>query len=617
MAVGPSASQGGGRVSAPAASPAGTATAIVIATAPASDGRCAALLPWQGGTVLGRLLSQLAGLGIADVRVLTRPAFEQRVREAVPGHRVIAGAAASDDLREIAGMAAPGGADTAAAGGAETAGGAGVAAPGGEVLVVSGDIVVGQGALAELVDDPRGVTAALLGGSWRARHSAYRVRSRRGRVVSASSPFHAVYRPTASFLGAVKIAAADRPALAAAAGELAGLAADPPAEWRTELEGKAAKWRAGLWRATAAAVDDGEDADEVRDDLDDEDELPGGAQAPVARQPLSPEDEARLRDRLTAAPEETASLVLVGLVRSGTAVSVRRVPRMFWWRPLSPEAAAAAEARIRGYDDDRVMLDAAVKANDGFFATFLVSPYSRFIARWAARRGITPDQVTTASLAIGALAAAAFATGERWGLVAGALLLQAAFTTDCVDGQLARYTRTFSKFGAWLDSICDRAKEYIVFAGLAIGASRAGDAVWTLACTALALQTVRHFSDFAFADRQAAESWQVPQPPLARSLDAAGQAAADRRALDADAPPSQARPPRSRRVLGGWREIDRLPGARWVKRMAAFPIGERFAAISLTAAFFDPRVTFVVLLVWGGFAVAYTLGGRVLRSIEA
>ena len=80
------------------------------------------------------------------------------------------------------------------------------------------------------------------------------------------------------------------------------------------------------------------------------------------------------------------------------------------------------------------------------------------------------------------LAAAAFATGERWGLVAGAILLQAAFTTDCVDGQLARYTRTFSKLGAWLDSIFDRSKEYVCFAGLAIGASRAGDPVWPLAC---------------------------------------------------------------------------------------------------------------------------------------
>ena len=73
--------------------------------------------------------------------------------------------------------------------------------------------------------------------------------------------------------------------------------------------------------------------------------------------------------------------------------------------------------------------------------------------------------------------------------------------------------------------------------------------------------------------------------------------------------------PLSRRVLRAWHRIDRLPGVRWVKKMAAFPIGERFAAISVTAALFDPRTTFVVLLSWGGFAVLYTLSGRVLRSI--
>ena len=75
------------------------------------------------------------------------------------------------------------------------------------------------------------------------------------------------------------------------------------------------------------------------------------------------------------------------------------------------------------------------------------------------------------------------------------------------------------------------------------------------------------------------------------------------------------RQPLPQRVLRTWHKIDRLPGVRWVKKMAAFPIGERFAAISLTAALWDPRVTFIVLLSWGGFAVLYTLSGRVLRSI--
>jgi hypothetical protein len=54
----------------------------------------------------------------------------------------------------------------------------------------------------------------------------------------------------------------------------------------------------------------------------------------------------------------------------------------------------------------------------------------------------------------------------------------------------------------------------------------------------------------------------------------------------------------------------------WIKRMLPFPIGERFAVISITAALFTPRTTFVVLLVWGGVAAVYTLAGRVLRSLK-
>ncbi len=49
--------------------------------------------------------------------------------------------------------------------------------------------------------------------------------------------------------------------------------------------------------------------------------------------------------------------------------------------------------------------------------------------------------------------------------------------------------------------------------------------------------------------------------------------------------------------------------------MAAFPIGERFAVICITAALWTPRTTFIVLLSWGGFALLYTSTGRLLRTI--
>jgi phosphatidylglycerophosphate synthase len=279
---------------------------------------------------------------------------------------------------------------------------------------------------------------------------------------------------------------------------------------------------------------------------------------------------------------------------------------------------------ITGYDEDKVLLESAVKAVDGTFTTFMVSPYSRYIARWAAHRGLTPNQVTSISMLIGILAAAAFATGERWGMIVGAVLLQAAFTTDCVDGQLARYTRQFSKLGAWLDSVFDRGKEYVVFAGLAIGASRMGEPAWTLAAAALALQTTRHTFDFSFAAAQHQVIGATHRPPL----DVAYDGAAPKSVMSAapvvtvevaeevvEPPPFTIRDV-PKRILRFWRRFDRLPAILWIKRSIAFPIGERFAAISLTAALFTPRVTFIVLLAWGGFAGLYTFTGRLLRSLS-
>jgi CDP-alcohol phosphatidyltransferase-like enzyme len=220
------------------------------------------------------------------------------------------------------------------------------------------------------------------------------------------------------------------------------------------------------------------------------------------------------------------------------------------------------------------------------------------------------------------------------------VLLYLSFVLDCVDGQLARYTRRYSKFGAYIDSVFDRTKEYVAFAGLAIGASTSE--VWILAGAMLTLQTLRHSFDFSYGatDRQAIA--ETPQPPLAQApdealgrsrmksrdtllpnlglLDREATAAELREAAEDDETDAQeaARAvPKSlpRRILASWRLLDRVPGLIWLKKMAAFPIGERFAVACITAALFTPRTTFVVLLAWGSFALLYTSTGRTLRTL--
>ena len=234
------------------------------------------------------------------------------------------------------------------------------------------------------------------------------------------------------------------------------------------------------------------------------------------------------------------------------------------WLTVSGIPPAVEEDRP---DEDRRRLDAAVKAGDSPFAAYLVSPWSKHLARFAARRGWTPDGVTLLSFAIGVGAAAAFAAGSRGGMIAGAVLLQASFATDCVDGQLARYTGNFSGFGAWLDTGCDRAKEYLVYAGLALGSTHGfDDDVWLLAACALALQAIRHTADFA---------WVAFRP------------------------------------AGGGLPLSTSRWMQPVNQLIRLPIAERFALISLTAAVASPRVTFIALLVWGGLGAAFALAVRV------
>jgi phosphatidylserine synthase len=226
-------------------------------------------------------------------------------------------------------------------------------------------------------------------------------------------------------------------------------------------------------------------------------------------------------------------------------------------------------------DDDRARLNGAVKSDDGFFTTFFISPWSRYVARWAARHGLRPNQVTVASLLLGLLASACFATGARVGLLTGAVVLQLAFAADCIDGQLARYSGLFSSFGGWLDGIFDRVKEYGVYAALALGSARGfGEDAWTLAAAAVALQTVRHSVDLG---------WAATRPPGERA-----------------------------RLVGvprTWRY--------WVRRLLAFPIGERFAVVCVAAALSTPRTTLGLVLGLGALAGAYGAAGKVVRSVRA
>ena len=270
--------------------------------------------------------------------------------------------------------------------------------------------------------------------------------------------------------------------------------------------------------------------------------------------------------------ERIAEVLDTDLYRPELGELVAEVPR-------DPQSRNEARQAVTVVDDEAIRLRTAVKSRDGFFTTYCISPYSRYLARWCARRGFTPNQVTTASLITALIAAGCAATGTRAGYVAAGLLLLFSFVLDCTDGQLARYSLQYSTLGAWLDATFDRAKEYAYYAGLALGAARGGDDVWALALGAMVLQTCRHVVDFSFNEaNHDATANTSPTAALSGRLDSVG-----------------------------W--------TVWLRRMIVLPIGERWAMIAVLTAVTTPRITFYVLLIGCAFAATYTTAGRVLRSL--
>jgi hypothetical protein len=300
---------------------------------------------------------------------------------------------------------------------------------------------------------------------------------------------------------------------------------------------------------------------------------------------------------VTSEGADLVELVAVALVRSGVSVRAVDMVDVPWAR--DPEDLDAARREVDAVSKSRIAQLQANRLDDGFYSTFVVRKLSKPLTRLALRLGWTPNSITLISFAVGIAAALAFAQGDRWALVLGAVLLQLSLVIDCVDGEVARATRRFSALGAWLDASTDRVKEFLAYAGLAIGAARGGADIWWLAIILVVLQTTRHMSDYDFSRVQRMREAFVPRRDVRLADDGAAGSA------------------------GGWSvsgamemstRMNRRDAVRWAKRAIHLPIGERWLIISVVAAILGPTWALGVLLVAGLLALAYVTAGRTLRT---
>ena len=281
-------------------------------------------------------------------------------------------------------------------------------------------------------------------------------------------------------------------------------------------------------------------------------------------------------------------LVLVALVRAAIRVDAVDI----WGAPYSrsddPRVRADVENEISNLNMERVRLSMANRANDGFYSVFFLRKFSKILTWLAVRIGATPNQVTLLSFAIGLYAAYSFSQGGFAATLIGAILLQLSIIVDCVDGELARYTRKFSSLGAWLDAVTDRVKEYLVFFGLAYGAAREGKDLWLPAILMMLIQTFRHLSDYNFAQSVKIRNEELLKVPVEFMAD-----------------------------FDGIIPSERLPKGRlryWLGKIIQFPIGERWLVISATAVIGGATFTFTAMPILAFISAIVVYRGRIIRT---
>jgi hypothetical protein len=227
-------------------------------------------------------------------------------------------------------------------------------------------------------------------------------------------------------------------------------------------------------------------------------------------------------------------------------------------------------ARAPGPTAGRAVRQPRQGQEDGLVAALAVAPLAGRIARWSGGRGLTPNTLALAALALTGCAAAWFAAGSRSGLIAGAVLLCAALPVRQAGGQLAAGGLAAVAFAGWLGAMTAAAGEYAVYACLAVGWSSARPSqAWELATAAMILLAVRQTADACYA--------------LA-------------------APPRQ-------EIRGSGYPVLRLAG-----QSICLPAAERTLLIAVTAPVWGPRVALVVLVGWGVVALGYSVAERAVAG---
>lgn len=147
-------------------------------------------------------------------------------------------------------------------------------------------------------------------------------------------------------------------------------------------------------------------------------------------------------------------------------VGASEIGDRYWQDVDTPAALSEAE---------RVLFRATHKPEtDGLIASRINRRISGWITRFLVRLPVTPNQVTYSALAIGVLSGFFVAGGDLWSVALGGVLFQFASIYDGCDGEVAKLKMCSTRFGEWLDTLCDNVTYLAFLTGTWVAVIRQG-----------------------------------------------------------------------------------------------------------------------------------------------
>ena len=268
--------------------------------------------------------------------------------------------------------------------------------------------------------------------------------------------------------------------------------------------------------------------------------------------------------------------------------------------PVTPAGALIGELGRRGVT---VRILDAGPDSEGAVTRLVADPAARDMARWAAWRQLTPGALYGISLGLGLVAALWFAELAVHAKLVAIAALAGSFLFARTGSLLAAASveGRIRPVVGWLGTVSGLLTELAIYAALAVSA---GIVPATPSRPATGL-------DGTFGG--------TLQDTWVATWGGAGMAGVWRLAIAAVLLLGV-----RKLALLGYEHTARAPGdlfprsaRRTAEQALTFPAGERYAVIVLTSVFFGPRLTFGVLLGWGGLATGYLLAGQIARSARA